>query len=195
VDTIPLADLGSPSVVPGATPLPTASNVCEFCGQTRDPATGACACSVGAPGGYGAPDPYAPAAGPGYGGGYGGPAYAGQPGGAYAATVMDPGPGYGAGPGTGPCLVATGGPYAGQSFALGGTEMGIGRDPGQELALPGDTTASRRHARFYLSATGWVLRDEGSANGTWVNGVRIHEQPLFPGDEIRVGQSQFRFQV
>jgi pSer/pThr/pTyr-binding forkhead associated (FHA) protein len=37
------------------------------------------------------------------------------------------------------------------------------------------------------------VRDEGSANGTWVNGVRVQEQPLFPGDVIRVGHSQLRF--
>jgi pSer/pThr/pTyr-binding forkhead associated (FHA) protein len=38
------------------------------------------------------------------------------------------------------------------------------------------------------------VRDEGSSNGTFVNGVRIQEQPLFPGDIIRVGSTELRFE-
>ena len=68
VDRVPLADFSVASVVPGATPIPTGQNVCEFCGQQKDPATGACACTVAdagyAPAGF-APAGYPPP--PGYG--------------------------------------------------------------------------------------------------------------------------------
>jgi pSer/pThr/pTyr-binding forkhead associated (FHA) protein len=80
-------------------------------------------------------------------------------------------------------------------FPLTGMEAGIGRDPAQEIPLAGDGTASRRHARVYQVQGGWMLRDEGSSNGTWVNGVRVQEQPLFPGDAVRVGQTEFRFEA
>ncbi|MFN3652680.1 MAG: FHA domain-containing protein [Armatimonadota bacterium] len=195
IDNVPLADFSAPSVVPGATPLPNAPNVCEFCGQPRDPVTGSCACSVPADP-YAAPayagaaaDPHAGYADP-YNG-YAGAAPAGDP--AYGATMLDPGPATHAAPAGGPCLVAVAGPYAGQQFVLP-AEMGIGRDPSQDLPLPQDRTASRRHARIHYTNGSWFVRDEGSSNGTYVNGVRIQEQPIFPGDLIRVGQTEFRFE-
>ena len=198
VDTVVLANFETSPVAPGSVPIPMGPNVCEFCGQQRDPATGACACSV-----------------PGDAGPVGAPGYAPQPVGGYApAGYTDPGysdPGYGGAPayGTapspfggaapsyganaGPCLTAIEGPHAGQMFPIAGMDAGIGRDPAQPVALSSDSTASRRHARVYSTPAGWVLRDEGSANGTWVNGVRVQEQPLFPGDVIKVGNSQLRW--
>jgi hypothetical protein len=214
VDRVPLADHGIPSLVPGATPIPTGPNVCEFCGEQRDPATGGCSCTVPAgdpsyapagydAGGYGPPGGYAP---PGYDPqgyaqpGYADPGYApapppygAAPDPAYAATMMDPG-NYAA-PAGGPRLVVFEGPYAGNVFPLGAAELGIGRDPGQDIPLSADSAASRRHARLIGTYNGWVLRDEGSSNGTWVNGVRIQEQPLFPGDTVRIGATQFRFEA
>jgi pSer/pThr/pTyr-binding forkhead associated (FHA) protein len=112
--------------------------------------------------------------------------------------MMDPGqmPGYGV-PGAGGSarLVAIGGPCAGQVFPLSGAELGIGRDPAQEISLSSDGAASRRHARLLPANGAWILRDEGSSNGTWINGVRIHEQALFPGDTVTIGGSQFRFEM
>jgi len=200
VDTIQLPQYGAagPSVA-----IPQAPGVCEFCGQQRDPATGACACSVaGAPAGY-APDPmgYGQPAGAPYPEDYGQPApdpYAGgYPQDAYGATVMDPyqGGGYGAPGGGGPRLTAVAGAFAGTVFPLMGGEAGIGRDPSQEIALVGDSTASRRHARVYATPGGYVLRDEGSSNGTWINGSRVQEQQLYPGDVIRIGATEFRFEM
>lgn len=204
LDSIALADFSTPSVVPGATPIPTGQNVCSFCGQQKD-ANGNCACTV-PDGGYApAPGGYDPSYGQPMDPGYGAPAYGGVPSSmgygqpmqdpAYAATMMDPG--YGAAPvpaaGSGPRLVAVEGPYTGQVFPLYSESSGIGRDPAQEVPLSSDGTASRRHARVLYSNGSWFVRDEGSSNGTWVNGVRISEQPLFPGDTIRVGGTHLRF--
>lgn len=210
VDRIALPDYSIPQTIPGAVPIPSGPNVCEFCGERKDPVTGACACSVADGGGYPAGAPaysgYDPAAAggyapqPDYGGGYGAapapaPAYAPAQDPAYGATMLDPAGGYAAPDPGGPRFVATAGPYAGQAFPLQAQELWIGRDPAQDVPLPADSTASRRHARVYYSNGSWVLRDEGSSNGTWVNGVRIQEQPLFPGDNIRIGQTFFQFEA
>jgi pSer/pThr/pTyr-binding forkhead associated (FHA) protein len=72
--------------------------------------------------------------------------------------------------------------------------VAVGREPTQDIGLSLDSTTSRRHATVFYMNGAWGVRDEGSANGTWVNGVRISEQPLFPGDSVRVGQSEFRFE-
>lgn len=45
---------------------------------------------------------------------------------------------------------------------------------------------SRRHATLWWNANRWVITDEQSLNGTFVNGQRIHEAPVFPGDVIYI---------
>jgi class 3 adenylate cyclase len=71
----------------------------------------------------------------------------------------------------------------------------IGRSTTNEVALPNDLLVSRTHAVIEQYAGGWVVRDLGAANGTFVNGVRvIVERVLHPGDEIRVGDSVLVFQ-
>ena len=94
-----------------------------------------------------------------------------------------------------PRLVGARGAYGGQVFEISGAEATIGREVGNAVHLGTDNTVSRRHARILKQGDGWVIRDEGSSNGTWVNGVRITEQPLRPGDEIQIGATFFRWEV
>lgn len=97
--------------------------------------------------------------------------------------------------GTGPRLVGISGPYAGQSFILAlDTPTTIGREPGRSIQLPMDTTVSRKHARIVNEGGTFVVYDEGSSNGTVVNGMRVNRQELAPGDVIAFGASQFRFE-
>jgi pSer/pThr/pTyr-binding forkhead associated (FHA) protein len=63
------------------------------------------------------------------------------------------------------------------------------------VSLAGDPTTSRRHAVIVQQNGRYLLRDEGSSNGTFVNGAQITEHPLHSGDEIRIGGSQFRFEA
>lgn len=96
-----------------------------------------------------------------------------------------------------PRLVGVGGAVSGESFPLTASAgpLTVGRDAGNSLALTQDTTISRRHARFEPEGGGWVVVDEGSSNGTFVNGMRVSgRQPLRPGDEIQVGASRLRFE-
>ena len=54
--------------------------------------------------------------------------------------------------------------------------------------LPVDsTTVSREHAAMLRRGDTWWVVDLGSTNGTQVNGVRASEQPVRPGDRVRVG--------
>jgi hypothetical protein len=69
----------------------------------------------------------------------------------------------------------------------------IGRLAGTAVTLP-DATVSRRHAEVDRSAAGVRVRDLGSANGTYVNGVRLQgARELNDGDEVRVGAVILRF--
>ena len=57
-----------------------------------------------------------------------------------------------------------------------------------------DDTVSRRHAELHRQATGWALRDLGSTNGTWLNGVRLDsEVRVVDGDEVRLGAMPLLF--
>jgi len=98
----------------------------------------------------------------------------------------------------GPRLVATAGAYAGNIFPINSPVAEIGRDAGNAVPLPNDTNASRRHATIQASGGQFQITDNGSSNGTFVNGVRVASQtpqPIRPGDEVQVGMTRFRFEA
>lgn len=77
---------------------------------------------------------------------------------------------------------------------LDGESLTVGRDFDNDVALPDDRAVSRRHAVFEQLPGGWWIRDLGSTNGTYVNGVEVvGERPVFAGDEIRVGDTRLVF--
>lgn len=85
---------------------------------------------------------------------------------------------------------------AGPCFRLDpAAENVLGRASGAVVALP-DRLASRSHACLtYTPATdAWTLRDLGSRNGTWLDGVRIEQAILEHGGVIRIGTSELLFQ-
>ncbi len=67
-----------------------------------------------------------------------------------------------------------------------GGEMVIGRDRDCDIVL-NHVLISRRHARIEHGAEGYVIEDLDSANGTYVNGLRIERTPLHDNDRIQVG--------
>ena len=75
----------------------------------------------------------------------------------------------------GPRLVGTMGAYAGNIFPLNSTALDIGRDAGNPVPCRSDTNASRRHATMQFNGGQATVTDNGSSNGTFVNGVRIAE--------------------
>src|SRR5262245_2508393 len=76
-----------------------------------------------------------------------------------------------------------------------GQDYRIGRGITTDLVLP-HTQISRFHAVFNASASGVVLSDLSSLNGTFVNGRRISVPTnLSPGDQITVGSTEILVQA
>ncbi|MEN6371548.1 MAG: FHA domain-containing protein [Armatimonadota bacterium] len=95
-----------------------------------------------------------------------------------------------------PRLIGTQGQYSGHIFEITGAEATIGRDPGNTIPLVEDSTSSRRHARFGQENGAYFVMDEGSSNGTFVNGMKITgRHPIHTGDEVQIGGTKFRFEA
>jgi two-component system NtrC family sensor kinase len=84
------------------------------------------------------------------------------------------------------------GPDKGRRFELPDQAALVGRE---SRALPlSDNTVSRRHAELVPTDDGWILRDLGSSNGTYINGLRVtNRYQLKLGDQIRVGRTLMVF--
>lgn len=94
-----------------------------------------------------------------------------------------------------PALIGLQGIVAGSTFALTAGDLTIGRDGDNEIVLA-ENTVSRQHARILRDEQGlWSLTDLGSANGVYVNGMRVQRAILGIGDEIKIGDNYFRFQA
>src|SRR5262245_10128450 len=79
-----------------------------------------------------------------------------------------------------------------RTVPLGGARATIGRKPGNAIVL-GDPHVCGVHAEVVEEGGRWVLRDLGSTNGTFLDGRKIEEVTLSPGDEFVVGQTRMRF--
>ena len=74
-------------------------------------------------------------------------------------------------------------------------ETTVGREIGLGLSLAGETTVSRRHARLVRTGDSVTLEDEGSTNGTFVNGApAAGSVALRPGDAVQFGSVKFRYE-
>jgi hypothetical protein len=91
-------------------------------------------------------------------------------------------------------VVRAGGGRAGESFAVRGEQMTIGRRPDSSVFLD-DITVSRDHALLVKRGSEWYLDDCGSLNGTYVNRQRIDSQKLADGDELQVGKYKLTFRT
>jgi hypothetical protein len=94
-------------------------------------------------------------------------------------------------PGVG-LLVVRHGPSAGSSFRLDHDHTNVGRHPDSEIFLD-DITVSRRHVVLDRTPKGYVVRDVGSLNGTYVNRERADEAVLHHGDELQIGRYRLSF--
>ncbi len=79
-----------------------------------------------------------------------------------------------------------------QEWVFDKEEIRIGSMDDNDIVLP-DDTVSRYHCRIIQDDTSYILVDNASTNGTFVNKVRVREAFLKPGCTIGVGQSQLKF--
>lgn len=81
---------------------------------------------------------------------------------------------------------ATGAP---EVRTLNGSGLLLGRAPAADVVL-GDVYASDEHAEILPDDGGWVVRDLGSTNGTFLNGAKVtRPTPLAAGDQLRLGKT------
>ena len=93
----------------------------------------------------------------------------------------------------GPALVVrSGGGRAGETFHPTGERTTIGRSPECEIFLD-DVTVSRRHAVLIAQDGRFVIEDQGSLNGTFLNRHRIESGELADGDELQIGKYRLTF--
>jgi two-component system, NtrC family, response regulator HydG len=85
-------------------------------------------------------------------------------------------------------LIAIGGDLLGTRFPLGASEVRAGRAPHAEIQLP-DLAAAWEHCVVRPAGGGHSVIDGRSGTGTFVNGRRISECRLQPGDRIAVGET------
>jgi diguanylate cyclase (GGDEF)-like protein len=84
---------------------------------------------------------------------------------------------------------------AGQVFSIDGAAATLGRSVTSQIRLE-DAGLSRDHARIVREGSIYRVIDTGSRNGTWVNGVRVAQCELFPGDRLHLGAAVvFRFAI
>jgi hypothetical protein len=93
-------------------------------------------------------------------------------------------------------LIFRNGPYAGKALQLPtGKTVTVGRNRDLELPLP-DLRLSRRHCQLDYGLDGFVVRDLGSTNGTFVNGERLQgEKVLHHLDLVVIGDTEMEFQA
>jgi hypothetical protein len=71
----------------------------------------------------------------------------------------------------------------------------LGRGERAEIRLE-DPFASSNHARIYEQGGALVIEDMGSTNGTYLNEELLETpRPLHPEDRVRIGDSEFAFEV
>lgn len=95
-------------------------------------------------------------------------------------------------PPTSALLIMQRGPSAGARFLLDADRTVAGRSPEADIFLD-DVTVSRKHVEFVREGSGFVVRDVGSLNGTYVNRNRIEQTVLRSGDEVQIGKFRMTF--
>ncbi|MFZ5442357.1 MAG: sigma 54-interacting transcriptional regulator [Myxococcota bacterium] len=90
-------------------------------------------------------------------------------------------------------LAVVEGPSAGLKWESTGARCAIGQEQGNELVL-GDPTVSRFHCELEAGERGVRVRDLGSLNGVFVDGVQVVDGYLKSGSSLRLGRSVLRFE-
>ncbi|MGD1002395.1 MAG: FHA domain-containing protein [Candidatus Brocadiia bacterium] len=85
------------------------------------------------------------------------------------------------------------GPLAGKQFSIFKSPMTIGSAPKRNIYLFKDAEIDPLHASVIKSGNRYMLQDEGSKSGTFVNGRRVDKYVLRPGDVVTIGQTVLKY--
>jgi pSer/pThr/pTyr-binding forkhead associated (FHA) protein len=89
-------------------------------------------------------------------------------------------------------LEVTDGPRKGERIKLREEKPVLfGRKEASAFAIPSDAMMSGSHFTAVGNLNVCVITDEGSSNGTYVDGMRIDSVQVSPGQRIRAGKSEF----
>lgn len=88
--------------------------------------------------------------------------------------------------------VVVGNGVSGSVYPIADTGLTMGRAEDRDVVVP-DPASSRHHCHISLENGEYVLHDNGSANGVFVNAVRVRECTLSDGDLVRIGNTELRF--
>lgn len=80
----------------------------------------------------------------------------------------------------------------GETIPVPESGLTVGRKPGHTLQIV-DSSVSGAHAELSVDKFGVTVKDNGSTNGTRVNGERVLEKRLTPGDALVFGSVEMRF--
>jgi pSer/pThr/pTyr-binding forkhead associated (FHA) protein len=84
----------------------------------------------------------------------------------------------------------------GMERVLDSAPVTLGRADENDLVLDTDEFASVKHARIEPRRDGVWVQDLESTNGTFVNGSKVtRPRKLSPGDVIRVGETDLRYEL
>ncbi|CAN2197806.1 Forkhead-associated (FHA) domain [Candidatus Nanopelagicaceae bacterium] len=80
----------------------------------------------------------------------------------------------------------------GSRFLVTAEGVSVGRSASSSIFLD-DVTVSRTHATISKQDNSFVLKDEGSLNGTYINNISVTEHVLVSGDEFQIGKFHLLF--
>jgi transcriptional regulator with PAS, ATPase and Fis domain len=89
-------------------------------------------------------------------------------------------------------LSVTNGDSKGKEFVLTQPVIRVGTKKENEIVLK-DETMSRIHFEIFQTKAGYLLKDNESLNGTFINNVRVKEAYLTSGSSIRAGRTEMKF--
>ena len=93
---------------------------------------------------------------------------------------------------TTPALVGISRNVTGQKFILSKKKMEVGRRPTSDIVLQ-ESSVSAMHAQIIYQENGWKVLNLLSSNGTFVNGCKVSEMSIVPGDRVAFAGSEFVF--